>query len=179
MDDSELPPNAPEPPPEIVAPDPGANLQGVSLSVGGSATTSIASISAPNPARGIVAVIADPIPTRHTTLEEARQLATLPRHRFDDFTIAAFWGAVASAPGAYQAFVDLALKQPKDFRFDLVELGAFGASIVLAISGAFRGMGAITSQRYLRTLFPSEAPPSGPRGLALALLDWVAKLLLT
>ena len=115
-------------------------------------------------------VMPEPYPRRLTLYTEAEKLAELPRHGFDDFAIAAFWGMLAIIPGAYAGYLDLILKQPKDAKFDLLQLAIFISALTICAVGALRGSNAKTSKKYLRELFPGQHPAKGIRA-------WVIKKL--
>lgn len=107
-------------------------------------------------------VTPEPYRRRNMLFAEAEKLADLPRHWFDDFAVAAFWGLLASAPGAYQGYADLTGKSaPTQAKFDLIEVGVFVCALTVFAVGLMGFRRRTTSRRYLVELFPETKKITG------------------
>lgn len=97
---------------------------------------------------------------RPTLLHEAQMLATLPRRKRDEFVLAAFWGWVASLPGAYIGYHDLTLNtHQQPIELDLLSIIITASATAALLIGILRLSRVETSTDYLKKLFEIEDDP--------------------
>ncbi len=123
-------------------------------------------------------VTPQPRKSRQTLFDEARRLATLPRHRLNKMVSTAFWAAIAASPSAISGYSDLFSKTPTQTKIlDLIEILILVVCLTAFVIGLITTeRGIQTSEEYLLELYPKDLEIK-PKGWRKIVLIWLKKWL--